>query len=168
MSRDWLAVGINFVVLLLLQVFVCNAIYLGIYLNIQIYLMFILFLPANFSRLLVLLLSTLMGFSMDLLSGDLGLHTAACTVMGYLRPFLLKRLATATTGQIEIPPLNRTHFGQYYIYTGILIFLHHLLLFSLETFEMKEILFILARTVASTGVNIIIISLIRQLRLIRN
>jgi hypothetical protein len=125
--------------------------------------MFILFLPANFSGLLVLLLSALMGFCVDLLSGDLGLHTAACTAMGYVRPHLLKRITTTTADQIEIPPLNKTHFGQYYIYTGILIMLHHLLLFTLETFEIKEIFFILTRTVVSAGCNIVLISFVRQI-----
>jgi rod shape-determining protein MreD len=163
MGRDWLIVGVNFVVLLLLQVFVCNAIYLGIYFNVQIYLMFILFMPVNFSSLPVLLLSAFMGFCTDLLSGDLGLHTAACTATGYLRPYLLKRITTSD--QIEIPPINRTHFGQYFIYTGILIFIHHLLLFSLETFDLKEILFILTRTVASATCNIILITLVRQLKI---
>jgi hypothetical protein len=124
--------------------------------------MFILFLPAGMSGLRVLLLSALMGFCVDLLSGDLGLHTAACTAMGYVRTYLLKRIATSD--QIEIPPINRTHFGQYFIYTGILIFLHHLLLFTLETFELKEILFILARTLISAVVNIILIGFIKALR----
>jgi hypothetical protein len=107
-----------------------------------------------------------MGFSVDLLSGDLGLHTAACTAMGYVRPHLLKRITTTTTtaGQIEIPPLNRTHFGQYYIYTGTLILLHHLLLFTLETFELQEILFIMSRTVVSASFNIFLISAAYKLR----
>jgi rod shape-determining protein MreD len=164
MSREWLLVGVNFVVLLLLQVFVCNAAYLGIYLNIQIYVMFILFLPVNFSNLLVLLLSALMGFWVDLLSGDLGLHLAACTAMGYVRPYLLKRITTSD--QIEIPPINKTHLGQYFIYTGVLISLHHLLLFTLETFEAEEILFILKRTLVSAAFNIILISLVRVIKFI--
>jgi hypothetical protein len=106
-----------------------------------------------------------MGFSVDILSGDLGLHMAACTAMGYLRPFLLKRLTTATTEQIEIPPLNKTHFGQYFIYTGILILLHHLILFTLETFELNEMLFILTRTLVSACCNIILIGFVRQLKI---
>jgi rod shape-determining protein MreD len=162
MGRDWLIVGVNFIVLLLLQVCVCDAIYLGIYLNIQIYLMFILFLPADFSRSAVLILSALIGFCTDLLSGDLGLHIAACTATGYVRPYLLKRITTSD--QIEIPPINRTHFGQYFIYVGILVFLHHLLLFTLETFELSEILFIMKRTVVSAVCNIILISFIKIIR----
>jgi hypothetical protein len=125
--------------------------------------MFILFLPAGLSSLPVLLLSALMGFCVDLLSGDLGLHLAACTAMGYARPYLLKRISTSD--QIEIPPINRTHFVPYFIYTGILILLHHLLLFTLETFELKEILFIATRTLVSAAANIILISIIRYLRL---
>jgi hypothetical protein len=123
--------------------------------------MFILFLPANFSSLPVLLLSALMGFCVDLLSGDIGLHMAACTAMGYVRPYLLKSIST--NDQIEIPHINRTHFRQYFIYTGILVFLHHLLLFSLETFELKEILFIMTRTLVSTVCDIILISLVSGL-----
>ncbi|MDR2026319.1 MAG: hypothetical protein LBQ01_02015 [Prevotellaceae bacterium] len=161
MSRVWLTVWVNFVVLLLLQVFVCNTVYLGIYLSVQIYTMFILFLPANFSGLRVLLLSALTGFCVDLLSGDLGLHTAACTATGYVRPYLLKRISTSD--QIEIPPINRTHFRQYFIYTGILVFLHHLLLFTLETFDPKEILFITERTFVSAAFNVILISVVRAL-----
>jgi rod shape-determining protein MreD len=123
--------------------------------------MFILFLPVNLSGLTVLLLSALMGLCVDLLSGDIGLHMAACTAMGYIRPYLLKRIASSD--QIEIPPINRTHFGQYFLYTGILIFLHHLLLFTLETFEMKAILFIMTRTLVSTAFNVILIGFIRAL-----
>jgi rod shape-determining protein MreD len=123
--------------------------------------MFILFLPAGLSALPVLLLSALMGFCVDLLSGDLGLHLAACTAMGYVRPYLLKRIATSD--QIEIPSINRTHFVQYFIYTGILIFLHHLLLFTLETFDLNDILPVMIRTLFSAVVNIILICFIRVL-----
>jgi hypothetical protein len=123
--------------------------------------MFILFLPAYFSKALVLLLSALTGFCIDLMSGDLGLHMAACTLTGYARPYLLKRISTSD--QIEIPPINRTHFGQYFIYTGILVFLHHLLLFTLETFEPGEIFFIAARTLAGTVFNVVLIGLVRAI-----
>jgi hypothetical protein len=102
-----------------------------------------------------------MGLSVDLMSGDLGLHMAACTLIGYLRPYLLKKIAT--NDQIEIPVINQGHFGQYFTYTGILIFLHHLLLFSLETFEFKEIFFIVTRTLVSATFNIILIGLVRTI-----
>jgi rod shape-determining protein MreD len=161
MNRDWLIVGMNFIILWLLQIFICNTMYLGIYLNIQIYLIFILFLPANSPKLLVLFLSALMGFCVDLMSGDLGLHMAACTLIGYLRPYILKKISTSD--QIEIPPINQTHYGQYFIYTGMLIFLHHLLLFSLETFEVRETFFILTRTLVSAAFNTILIGLVRAI-----
>jgi hypothetical protein len=118
-----------------------------------------LFLPADFSKSLALFLSALMGLCVDLMSGDLGLHMASCTLIGYLRPYFLKRVST--NDQIEIPPINRTHFGQYFIYTGMLIFLHHLLLFSLETFELKETFFIVTRTLVSATFNITLIGLVR-------
>jgi hypothetical protein len=99
----------------------------------------------------------------DLLSGELGLHTAACTAMAYIRPYLLKRIATSD--QIDIPPINRTHLGQYLIYVGILVSLHHLILFTLETFELKAILFIFTRTVVSAVFNISLITFIKRLKI---
>jgi hypothetical protein len=124
--------------------------------------MFILFLPAGFSGSTVIFWSALMGISVDLLSGDLGLHMAACTAIGYVRPYLLKRIS-ANGIQVEIPQINRTHFQQYFFYTGTLILLHHLLLFTLETFVLKEILFILTRTFVSAAFNIILICIVRLL-----
>jgi hypothetical protein len=125
--------------------------------------MFILFFPVKFSNLLTLLLSALLGFCVDLLSGELGLHTAACVAIGYVRPYLLRSLSKSD--QIDIPPINKTHFRQYIIYVVILVFLHHFVLFTLETFELEETLFILTRTVVSATVNIILITFIRQLKI---
>jgi hypothetical protein len=124
--------------------------------------MFILFLPVGFSALLVLMLSAAMGMFVDLLSGDLGLHTAACTAMGYARPHLLKRISTSD--QIEIPPINRTHYLPYFVYTGILVLIHHFVLFALETFALSEILFIFARTFVSALFNIVLISLVQKVK----
>lgn len=163
MNRDWIIIAINFVVLLLLQIFVFNTIYLGIYLNIQIYLMFILFLPANLSGLSVLLLSALMGISVDLFSsGDLGLHMAACTAIGFVRPYLLKKTST-NDSQIEIPRISRNHFRQYAAYTGLLIFIHHLILFTLESFSFSDMFFILIRIFVSGIVNFSLIYFVRIL-----
>jgi rod shape-determining protein MreD len=121
--------------------------------------MFILFLPVNFSKSLVLFLSALMGFCIDLFSGELGLHMAACTLTAYVRPYLLKRISTSD--ELEIPPINKIHFGQYLIYTGTLVILHHLLLFSLETFNLRDIFFVVTRTLLSAVFNIILIGLAR-------
>jgi hypothetical protein len=104
----------------------------------------------------------MMGICIDILSGDLGLHTAACTAIGYVRPHLLKLVTS--NDQIEIPNVDKNHFGQYFVYTGILIFIHHLLLFTLETFDLEETLPILARTLISAVCNVILIAFIRILR----
>jgi hypothetical protein len=123
--------------------------------------MFILFLPANLSSLSVMFLSALMGLSVDLLSGDLGLHMAACTAAGYARMPLLKKTSTNDV-QIEIPTIQRLHFSNYFLYTIILILLHHIILFALETFAFSEILLILAKTLVSAAVNFILIGIIKM------
>ncbi|MDR0560284.1 MAG: rod shape-determining protein MreD [Prevotellaceae bacterium] len=161
MNRDWLITGLNFTVLLFLQVFIFDAIYIGIYFNLQIYLMFILFLPISFQNLAVLFLSAVTGLAVDIFSGTLGLNMAACTAIGYARYHVLKYTSANDIVQ-EIPSIGH-HFQKYFIYTGTLILLHHLILFFLDAFSIKDALNILIRTILSAVANFILIALARAI-----
>ena len=82
----------RFLALLLLQGLVLNNIELSDYINPFLYVLFILSLPLNASKYLVLILSFVMGISIDIFSSTLGMHTAASVFMGFLRPYILKIL----------------------------------------------------------------------------
>ena len=126
MTREWINTAIGYFVLLFLQIFVFNRIDASVYLNIQVYVMFILLLPVSFYPLASLLLSTFMGLSVDILSsGALGLHTAACATAGYLRPHLLRNMLPPADIQIEIPLPGKSPFRKYMTYTLILVLVHH-------------------------------------------
>ena len=152
MNRDWIDTVFRYIVILLLHVFIFGRIYLGAYINIEIYVLFILLLPSRFSSLAVLILSAIMGFSTDLLSsGDLGLHMAACTLTGYLRTKILRRIAASSSdAQITVPVIGKSPIRVFLFYVLTLLFIHNFVLYSIEAFSVGEIVFILLRSAAST------------------
>ena len=160
MTREWINTAIGYFVLLFLQIFVFNRIDASVYLNIQVYVMFILLLPVSFYPLASLLLSTFMGLSVDILSsGALGLHTAACATAGYLRPHLLRNMLPPADIQIEIPLPGKSPFRKYMTYTLILVLVHHFVFFVLETFDVSEIAYIFSKTLVSTVASTVMIIL---------
>jgi hypothetical protein len=163
MNKETLSLAINFIVLILLQAFLFNAIYLGVYISLQLYLMFIIFLPAKLPAITVMFLAAITGITTDLLSsGDIGLHLAACVAMAYIRPFMLSK-TSPTDIQFEIPELDLIHFREYVLYVGILVMIHHSVLFIFETLSFKELVYIVARTCASTVINTILICIIKSI-----
>lgn len=158
MSHNWIQTFISFIILLLLQEFVFDNIELSIYINIYIYVMFILLLPANYSPLVVLLLSGLMGLTVDVFSGGiLGLNMAACLAMGFARPYILKMVTSSSDAPLEIPVVHKVETRKVLAYTVILVFIHHFILFSLEAFSFSKLVYILLRTLVSTAVTSIFI-----------
>ncbi|MDR2466467.1 MAG: hypothetical protein LBD35_03650 [Prevotellaceae bacterium] len=163
MTKETLSLSINFIVLILLQAFLFNAMYLGVYVSLQLYLMFIIFLPAKLPAITVMVLAAITGITTDLLSsGDIGLHLAACVAMAYIRPFMLSK-TSPTDIQFEIPDLDLPHFSEYLLYVGILVLMHHSVLFIFESLSFKEFGYIVARICASAAVNIFLICVIKSI-----
>lgn len=74
-----------FAVLILVQVLVCNNLLLFGVAVPFVFIFFILSLPLNMGTGMVLLLSFLLGFLIDLFSDTLGLNSLACLLLGALR-----------------------------------------------------------------------------------
>ena len=87
--------SLRFILLIPLQVFVLDHINLGGFVNPYFYILFILMLPFETPGWLLLLLSFLMGFMIDLLSGTPGLHTASSTLIAFLRPVVIKSISSS-------------------------------------------------------------------------
>ena len=151
MNNNWIQTLISFTVLLLLQEFLFNNIQLGIYINIYIYVMFILLLPTTYSPLVVLLLSGIIGLTVDVFSGSIiGLNMAACLAMGFFRTHILKMITTSSDTPQGVPVMYRMDVRKVLVYTALLVLIHHSVLFSLEAFSLYKAFFILIRTVVST------------------
>lgn len=144
--------GLNiarFILLLLVQVMLCNHIdFLG-YINPYIYIIFIFLFPIKEERLFLLLVSFLLGMLVDLFSDSGGVHAAAAVSLAYMRPILLKSSFGMLYEHHSIK-FSNTDIGSLISYISIGTVIHHLILFSLEIFNFSNLLLILQKTLFSS------------------
>jgi len=142
---------IRFFFLLLFQVLILNNIQLSGYLNPFLYVLFILMLPFQSPKWLVLVLAFVMGLSVDMFSDTGGLHAAASVLMAFLRQPVLKLISPRDGYDVvQRPTIQQFGFGWFFSYVGVLVFLHHLWLFYLEVFHFTEFLSTFLRVVLSS------------------
>jgi rod shape-determining protein MreD len=124
---------------------------LGGYLNPYFYILFIILMPFETPRWLLLLVGFLLGLSIDLFSNTLGMHTAATVFIAFLRPWILGILAPRDGYETDsFPRVFYYGLSWFAAYTAIIIFLHHLVLFYIEVFQFQDFLSTLLRVILST------------------
>ncbi|MEA2106971.1 MAG: rod shape-determining protein MreD [Bacteroidota bacterium] len=149
---------VNFILLVLLQVFVLNNIQFSGYINPYIYVVFILTLPFETPKWLLLVIAFLLGITIDLFSNTLGMHSSATVFMAFLRPFVLKIIAPRDGYESETYPQLRYYGGTWFLkYSAILVFAHHLFLFYIEVFRFSDFFATLLRVILSSSFSIILI-----------
>lgn len=141
----------RFILLVLLQVVIVQNIRLGGYLILFPYVLFILLLPFEMNKLMVLFLSFLLGLTVDMFYDTAGMHAAACTLMGFSRNYVLRFIAPRE-GYDPGQAATVEHMGitWFVTYAGILIFIHHLFFFYLEIFRFGEFFRTLLRVILSS------------------
>jgi len=150
--------SLRFIALLLVQVVVCNNINFQGYINPYIYIVFIFLFPIRDSRIVLLLISFLLGMLVDMFSDSGGVHAAAAVTLAYARPLLLK-MSFGMLYEHQSVKFSNTDIGSLITYVGLGTLLHHFILFSLEVFNISNILLILKKTLFS-GIFTIILSIL--------
>jgi len=151
MISDVIKNSIQFIFLVLFQVLILNNIQLSGYLNPFLYVLFILMLPFQTPKWLVLILAFIVGISVDMFSDTGGLHAAASVLMAFLRDPIL-RLISPREGYdpVQSPTIQQFGFGWFFSYAGVLIFAHHCTLFYLEAFYFTGFFSTLFRVILSS------------------
>ncbi|WP_298554467.1 rod shape-determining protein MreD [uncultured Algibacter sp.] len=140
---------IRFIALVFVQVLILNHInFLG-YINPYIYIVFIALFPVKNNRIVLILLSFLIGITIDMFLDTGGIHAGACVFTAYARPLILKS-SFGMMYEHQTIKFNSVEFGSKLIYFTLLIVLHHIVLFSLEIFSISKILLILQKTLFSS------------------
>ena len=129
----------RFFILLFVQVLVLDNIRLGGYINPYVYVLFILLLPVETPGLLLMAISFVLGLAVDMFNNTLGIHAAACVLLAFVRPYLLKIMAPRDGYEGERPlSLQVMGFGWFITYCALMIFIHHAVIFYLEVFRLSE------------------------------
>ncbi len=153
-----------FFLLVVSQVLVFNNIYVGNFLNVFPYVLFIFILPSNANRALQLVLAFLIGITIDLFSDSGGIHAAACVPVAYIRSFILRTTASGeSTNDTFVPDVYYFGLRRYLTYAGILMVLHHSILFFLEAFELGHFFSTILKIAGSTLMTLTFIVLIQYI-----
>lgn len=159
MNKDTLLHIARFILLVLVQVIVLNHInFLG-FLNPYIYIIFILLAPININRSLFLILSFMLGLTIDIFGDSGGVHAAACTIIAFFRPIAL-RSVFGLSYEFQTVKLGSVGFGERFAYVILMVLTHHIVLFSLEIFNFSHILLIAKKTLFSSIFTIVVTMLV--------
>ncbi|GAA4389803.1 hypothetical protein [Hymenobacter koreensis] len=128
------------------------------------YIGFVLFLPIATPVVLLLVLSFVTGFALDVFYDTGGVHAAAAVLLGYLRPWVL-RLLTPRDGYDAQDSVNIHQMGWqwYLVYTVLLLGIHHAAFFFLELGSLRTVGVTLLKVLVSTiftGLTLLIIQLV--------
>lgn len=141
----------RFFVVILIQVLVLDNVLLGGYLNPYFYILFILLLPFETPRWILLVAGFLLGLSIDLFTNTLGMHTAATVFLAFVRPWVLSMFAPRDGYEPDsFPRIHYYGLSWFAAYTAILTFLHHFVLFYIEVFHFQFFFSTLLRVLLST------------------
>lgn len=115
------------------------------------YVLFILLLPFETPKLVVLFASFFLGLTIDMFYDTAGMHAAVCTLIGFLRYYILKLLSPREGYEPGLMPNVDSMGSVWFItYSLIIIFIHHLFFFYLEIFRFGEFMRTLSRVFLST------------------
>lgn len=145
----------RFILLLAVQIIIFNNMNLFGYITPYPYILFIILYPVNSNKFGLLLASFFLGILMDLFSNSGGIHTTACLILAYYRPYIF-RFSFGVSYEYQTIKLNDVLTPERFSFILLSAVIHHFTLFILEAFKFSFILDILLRTVLSTIFTIII------------
>ncbi|MFO7673339.1 MAG: rod shape-determining protein MreD [Lutibacter sp.] len=147
---------IRFVGLLFLQVFILNHVNIFGHINPMVYIAWVFLYPVRKTRGLFLILSFLLGISIDFFSDSGGVNAFAITFIAYFRlPILMAVLRKSDLDYAQFN-LKTLTFNKIILFISILTIIHHFIIFSLEYFNFSELLNIISGTILTSIFTILI------------
>ena len=160
MVINLLKYSIVFIVAVLLQVLIFNNILILRVIAPFFYILFIILLPFNTPRALLLFLSFVLGLTIDIFTNTPGVHASACLLTGFLRPGVLQLISSRETLESVIAPrVGNMGFQWFTGYVTFLVIIHHFFLFFIEAFTFEGFLITLLRVILSSVLSVVLIVL---------
>jgi len=147
----WTNVVIRWVVVILLQILLFNNLQLYGLCQPQIYVLCLLMMPITLPRWADMLVGFALGFLMDILGNSIGVHTAACTLLMFVRQPLISSLvqdAERLTGEISWSSISPDAYIKYVI---ILICIHQTAVSFLSAWSFHHIWMTLLQIIISSA-----------------
>ena len=139
----------RYILVMLLQVLLFDQLQLWGACHPYIYLLCLLMMPITLSPIVDLI--------MDVFCNSLGIHTASCILIMFLRPYLLGVILNDKDRLNEQVSLRAIGMEAFIKYTVTLVLIHHLTVFSLAAWSWHHIGFVLLETLVSSAITIFVI-----------
>src|SRR6201992_2706134 len=137
---------LRFIVLVFIQVFLLKNVAVYNLSTPYLYILFILLLPFEVPNFLLFVLAFIIGITVDDFYDTPGLHAAASVLLAFVRIVFISITVQKDGFDNEPEPtLSIMGFRWFFTYTVVLTLFHHFFLFSLETFQLSELEFIVTR-----------------------
>jgi hypothetical protein len=153
-----------FIIYLILQVVLVQKVVLFDVAFCFLYLGFLLMLPFDAGAIRLMLMGLLMGLCVDIFYNSLGIHAAASVFIMYLRPHAVSIISPRGGYEAWMTPkLKVMGFEWFSVYSLLLIFLHHLVLFFVEAGGFSNFFYTMFKVLASTAFTFVVIVIIQYL-----
>ncbi len=163
--------SIRFVLFLLIQIIILNEVPpLHQFITPYLYFTFLLWLPFGTNRLTLTILGFILGYSLDIFTNTPGLHAAAATLVGYVRPTILNLLLAQETSEevTKEPSVGTMGWGPFLIYVFLLTFIHHFYLVLLEWLQFGNFTYFIGKVIATSLMSVLLILLVELVMNRRN
>jgi hypothetical protein len=130
-----------------------------------IYYLFILWLPFSVNRFWLLITGFVTGLTLDYFTGQIGVHTAACVLIAYVRPFIISVLTPKDLSEFNYrePSPKAMGWAPYSVYVFILTVLHHGYMTFLQWLQFGSFGTFLIKVIATTGISMLLMYTIELL-----
>ena len=137
------------VLFVLIQVLIMDNIHLFRIASPFLYLFVIVKVPINISRSYVIAISFLLGMIIDVFSNTLGMHAAACTLIGIIRKPLIFTFSMKELEEDATPSYRSLGVPAYMKYVIVLVIIHHFSLFFIESASLFDPILLFFRIFAN-------------------
>jgi rod shape-determining protein MreD len=145
----------RFVLLLLAQLLIFSNVNFSPFINPYVFPLFILLLPFQTPRWLLMIIGFASGLTLDYFLGSIGMHAAACLLIGYLRPFLINVITPKGT-EFEISPnVFSQGVAWFLVYLGISMLTYLGFYFLVEAATFLNLFLLFIKVVASVLMSVV-------------
>jgi hypothetical protein len=151
---------IRFIAFILVQALVLNKITLHNTTTPYLYMLFIIWLPFKMKKSHQLIVAFLFGLTLDFFRHTPGFHAAACTLMLYVRSFLIPvMIPQQGADNFYTEPSIKSMGGvtPYFIFATILVAVHHVYLFLLELLQFGNLGQFFLKSLLCTAISLLLI-----------
>jgi hypothetical protein len=163
-SRYILQQGLNFVVYILLQIFIVRNLVVFDVAFCFVYVAFLLLLPIEAATITIMLLGFATGLTVDIFYNTFGIHAAACVFIMYIRKYWIGALTPRGGYDLGmIPSPIAMGFTWFSTYALPLILVHHAIIFFVEFGGFDLLYYTSVKVLASTVFTFILVTVIQYI-----